>query len=504
MSRLAARYSRYRILLIAPAACLGLWAGSVADVATAQQPSPGEAISAATDGVADATSGFRVGKRSATTPEFKPDESSVVMASGVEDDTNGVRVDQRVFAESELRTASFAALQPRLGGPSAGAVSPATPATKRAVRKPTRHKLLRPIATNKKPNPLEPVATAGVTPVATAQTKPVAAQTTPRGKTVTKRLVVAASAKETVSKISTGTVLGGMESIVIRPPFVQPYYPDRYTFMVENTGDEDIAEFNVTLTADAAVAIIETSPERSRSSDAHVAEITIDQLNAGKSQMIDIQVAQESNDAVAFTATLSRVEIVKVDFQVPAGGSNSRPMPQLQDERSVFADAEKIENVDQNAPLTDVATVGEQPLKKSFPKTKALPVGYAIATSLVNPISVTRGAESQYGIEVKNGASRKAVDVIVQLKIPVGLQVTVLDRNAWMDAENRTVTWKIDSMEPGAMDYIQYKAVANTIGAKAQTVTVGMENVFQGRMASTTEVIAERLANHNGGGRVVR
>ena len=512
MSRLAARYHRYRILFIAPAACLGLWATCDTDNSVAQERSPSRAIRAAADGLAKATSGFRVGKRKPSLPQFAQADSSVVTASANEDAEHSVLVDERVFAESQMRTASFAVLQPRLGGPSSKVTNAAArqPVSKKAVA--AKQESLRPIKPVNPINPLKPVAT---TPASTVETDSPASM--PAKSSVAKMPLAPSPVSEASQNVAAGkrTVskdAAGIDSILIRPPFVQPYYPDRYTFMVENTGDENFADFTVTLSADDAVAIVETSPERNGTTAAHVAEITIDRLDAGKSRMIDVQVKHESDQAVNFSATLSRVQTVQVDFQLPDSDAISQPAAKRLVERAqaVATQATATEAIATEAIATQtknseqVAAAPKRDQEVALPATEALPVGYAISTSLVNPVSVIRGAEAEYGIEVTNEASQPAVDVIVQLKIPAGLKVTVLDRNAWIDSEKQTVSWKVDSMEPGEAEFIRYKAVASTMGSKSQLVTVGMQNVFQGQTASSTKVTADRMANRQIDSRSIR
>ena len=76
----------------------------------------------------------------------------------------------------------------------------------------------------------------------------------------------------------------------------------------------------------------------------------------------------------------------------------------------------------------------------------------------------------------------------MQLTVPTGLKVTVLDRDAWFDEENQTISWEISQLGSGKQETIQYKAVGQAIGQKNQKVTIGMQNVYQGKAQLVTLV----------------
>ena len=78
--------------------------------------------------------------------------------------------------------------------------------------------------------------------------------------------------------------------------------------------------------------------------------------------------------------------------------------------------------------------------------------------------------------------------MVVQLKIPAGLKITVLDREAWMSDGNETISWEIKQLGGGQSETIQYKAIGKSGGQQCQKITLGMEEVYQGDVKLVTLV----------------
>jgi len=74
------------------------------------------------------------------------------------------------------------------------------------------------------------------------------------------------------------------------------------------------------------------------------------------------------------------------------------------------------------------------------------------------------------------------------MTVPDEITISRLDRDAYLDQENRTVSWKISSIAGGQKEVINYRAVSSTAGKYEQQVTLGMENTFQGKTPFTTVV----------------
>jgi hypothetical protein len=96
------------------------------------------------------------------------------------------------------------------------------------------------------------------------------------------------------------------------------------------------------------------------------------------------------------------------------------------------------------------------------------------------------GEEEDYTIDLHNISIDTVDELVIQLSIPANLKVTVLDRAAWYDAENRKLTWKIDSLEMGAVETIRYKAIVKEDCSIEQSVSTGIEGTFGGKSTLLT------------------
>ena len=76
----------------------------------------------------------------------------------------------------------------------------------------------------------------------------------------------------------------------------------------------------------------------------------------------------------------------------------------------------------------------------------------------------------------------------MQLTVPGEITISQLDRDAYLDSKNRTVSWKIPSIDAGQKEVVRYRAVSTSAGAYQQEITLGMENTYQGRTPFTTVV----------------
>ena len=94
--------------------------------------------------------------------------------------------------------------------------------------------------------------------------------------------------------------------------------------------------------------------------------------------------------------------------------------------------------------------------------------------------------EEEFSIDLRNVSTDTAESIVVQLSIPEGLKVTVLDREAWYDGENRKLTWKVESLEMGSVEKIRYKAIVSSDCSVEQSVTTGMGGDFQGKSVLQT------------------
>jgi hypothetical protein len=111
-----------------------------------------------------------------------------------------------------------------------------------------------------------------------------------------------------------------------------------------------------------------------------------------------------------------------------------------------------------------------------------------LATKIIGPERLLVNTPNKFEIVVANTSARPATNIIVQLTAPDGITISKLDRSAWLDETNRTVSWRIAELPGGYRTSIRYQAVSLTPGRHRQQITVGMDNVFQGEMIFDTFV----------------
>ena len=104
-----------------------------------------------------------------------------------------------------------------------------------------------------------------------------------------------------------------------------------------------------------------------------------------------------------------------------------------------------------------------------------------LKTKIDGPQHAVTGEEAEYQVLIENASADDVSDVLVQLAIPTGLEVTVLDRDAWFDGEARTITWKLPNVSAGSKETIRYLAKVISADGQLQTVTLGAANQFRGQ-----------------------
>ena len=119
-----------------------------------------------------------------------------------------------------------------------------------------------------------------------------------------------------------------------------------------------------------------------------------------------------------------------------------------------------------------------------------LTINSILTTSLTGSQVLAIGAEEDFQIEIKNPSDYLANDIVVQLTLPTGLMIRNLDRQAWLNEQARTVSWKIDSLPPGASETIQYRVKSLSRGMQIQKIAVGMNDQFQSIVEHQTEITA--------------
>ena len=112
-----------------------------------------------------------------------------------------------------------------------------------------------------------------------------------------------------------------------------------------------------------------------------------------------------------------------------------------------------------------------------------------LKTKIDGPQHAVKGEEAEYQVYIENASAEDVEEVLVQLAIPTGIEVTVIDRDAWFDGKARTITWKVPKVAAGAKETIRYLAKMVSSDGHLQKVTLGVANQFRGQAISQSTVL---------------
>lgn len=334
--------------------------------------------------------------------------------------------------------------------------------------------------------------------------------------------------------------------IIIRNPFVQPHNPNLYLFVVENVGTVDATSASVDLYVPQDVRITNVVPESSTSSSQR-AHVNLTNLKAGSKSFIEVEVSPTTGvvefqtrlalESVHVFSTAANPNFVvrsrpQAPISTPIASQLNVPLAPATEVVSAIP-VEAVETPRYSVPATQVSQVKSPlvPLEPAVPTPantnpaqdtsartgRAQPPNVAnaarnnangvvaqlasaravaaqvsadaqLSATVDGPVTLNANEEANFSITVTNPNQTEASGIIVQLTVPTGLKVTVLDRDAWFDEENQTISWEISQLGSGKQETIQYKAVGQAIGQKNQKVTIGMQNVYQGKAQLVTLV----------------
>jgi hypothetical protein len=112
----------------------------------------------------------------------------------------------------------------------------------------------------------------------------------------------------------------------------------------------------------------------------------------------------------------------------------------------------------------------------------------SIRARFKGPEFVHVGTEATYGIEVINESGNPLTSTDVLLNIPQGMVLTVLDRIAYKRSDTQ-ILWRVENLEPGKSELIQYKAKAWQPGLQAQQVELSIQNQIFAENTFETEIL---------------
>lgn len=316
------------------------------------------------------------------------------------------------------------------------------------------------------------------------------------------------------------TTAANASSVKVTPLSFQSGEFDRHQFKVQNVGSETLRGARVMLKAPEGSLVQQVIPKPDSVDGASII-FSISELAPGAHDILEVMIENPRNVLARFDSIVlaedwkpgTQVAIPNLKETSPV--EQNQGIVQLLQPRSsgmlkpsvpaMAASAKKsVQYQDQVAMATSTA---------AYPNVEALKVesagyvsssiyadaGEAAKTSyeehstvrawLQGPDQVSVGQEVEYSVEVQNVSSQEARGAIVQLSIPQGMKITVLDRDAWYDAESRKISWEISSLQRKSLESIRYKAVFKKAGtSNEQSIVVGLNQTVQSTSSLQTVV----------------
>jgi len=110
------------------------------------------------------------------------------------------------------------------------------------------------------------------------------------------------------------------------------------------------------------------------------------------------------------------------------------------------------------------------------------------------PATKFAGTPATYFFRVRNPGTAPAEDVTVQVVLPEGAEFTSASEGQEFNAEQREVSWRVGTMNPGDDNYMELKCVVNSPGANQLNITASNAtgNLTDSKVAETTvEALAD-------------
>jgi len=122
----------------------------------------------------------------------------------------------------------------------------------------------------------------------------------------------------------------------------------------------------------------------------------------------------------------------------------------------------------------------------------------SLTTDLSGPQEMELGDTGDFAVTVTNPTEETASEVHVKLDVPDGMDVVVLDRQAWIDQDDRTVTWRLATIASGDNVTIRYRVQSTMQGEIHQKISVTNEGLISDEKSIDTMVmIGPRTASAN-------
>jgi len=279
---------------------------------------------------------------------------------------------------------------------------------------------------------------------------------------------------------------------------------DEHQFKVHNVSNQALREARILLTAPVGSVVQQVSPKPD-SVDGGSIMLTVEQIGPGEHKVIEVSINYPRNEFAKFESMVitekwgqnsyagkTEAEPEKEDSEAesnlmaemlqPKSTGSLEPILRQQAPETSRAKVPVIMASTIVKPVQRQDSVSSQTTKTETVEnpTSADKVDSSIVTSrLQGPTEVVAGQVNDYSIDIENLSSGVVGDVIVQLSIPQNMKVTLLDRDAWYDAENRKISWQLDRIDGQALETIRYKAVVKESCSTEQMIVVGMNSSVQ-------------------------
>lgn len=122
-----------------------------------------------------------------------------------------------------------------------------------------------------------------------------------------------------------------------------------------------------------------------------------------------------------------------------------------------------------------------------------LPAKPIVAAQIVGPVSVDLGQTADYMVAIINPMNRVNQGLEVELDVPKGLEVVLLDRPAEFNKRKRSLSWKLNEILPDQEVRLQYRVKSVYKGKHRQRVRVH----FAEELLETHEIVTRSDFNLN-------
>ena len=168
----------------------------------------------------------------------------------------------------------------------------------------------------------------------------------------------------------------------------------------------------------------------------------------------------------------------------------------------IFASNPYVAPAPPRAPETASLTIGDA-VQLPDSKTDSVvsnPPRNTVKLSMAGPGNLESGEQVEFEIALHNDSPVDCRGLIVQLRIPDGLEICQLDRVAWLDQRTQVITWEISQLPSQQRESIRYLARSSQPGEKVQHVIVAMAGELMAQTDLSTRIVPpatlSRTAHH--------